>query len=215
MDGAAGFTQCPIPPVASFVYDFAVAEDEHGTFWWHAHSHAQRADGLYGGLIVHDARPPPLSEAPAADVLLLVGDWFHRRQARVIDWYAGFGSLGNEPVPDSLLVNGRGRYDCSMAVPARPINCTGPRALEPLLASAPAGPTRLRVVNVGSVAGFSLAVDGGTLRPLTVDAACPVEAPPARSVGILYPGERTDVLLAWNAHAPPPAPRVAVFLDEE
>ncbi len=37
MDGAVGFTQCPIPAEKTLVYDFVVDLDQAGTFWWHAH----------------------------------------------------------------------------------------------------------------------------------------------------------------------------------
>jgi FtsP/CotA-like multicopper oxidase with cupredoxin domain len=53
MDGAVGFTQCPIPGGKVFTYDFRVGEDQAGTFWWHAHSQVERGDGMYGGLVVH------------------------------------------------------------------------------------------------------------------------------------------------------------------
>ncbi|KAI1041060.1 hypothetical protein LB505_005856 [Fusarium chuoi] len=53
MDGAVGFTQCPVTPGTSFTYNFTIGADEYGTFWWHSHSDVQRADGLWGGLVVH------------------------------------------------------------------------------------------------------------------------------------------------------------------
>jgi iron transport multicopper oxidase len=33
MDGVVGFTQCPIPPNASFTYKFDIDGDQSGTFW--------------------------------------------------------------------------------------------------------------------------------------------------------------------------------------
>lgn len=51
-----------------------------------------------------------------------------------------------KPSPDSLLINGKGYFNCSMAVPAHPIRCKH--------ASVPrvkfeGGRTRLRIVNTG------------------------------------------------------------------
>ncbi|GJN72156.1 hypothetical protein PLICBS_006228 [Purpureocillium lilacinum] len=214
MDGAVGFTQCPIPPGGDFVYDFTIGDDEHGTFWWHSHSQVQRGDGLYGGLVVHDPTAPLTQHGD--DVLVLIGDWYHRAQAEVLAWFADFSSLGNEPVPDSLLVNGNGRYNCSMAVPARPLNCTQKRQtdVKPLLARRSDSPARLRLINTGSLAGFSIKIDGATLEPVAVDGAGSVSRDAGQSVGILYPGERADVLLKW-AKGDSGLPRMNIYLDEE
>ncbi|TWU74258.1 hypothetical protein ED733_004598 [Metarhizium rileyi] len=196
MDGAIGFTQCPIAAGRDFVYDFEIDNEEHGTFWWHSHAQAQRGDGLYGGLVVHQ----PGVRAKQTEALLLVGDWFHRKQSDVFDWYLNEGSVGNAPVPDSLLLNGRGRYNCSMAVPARPVVCTQHLSedLLPLLQRKPRNAVKLRVVNTGTVAGVTLGADGATMQPVTVDGGFQVKEEPGRSVGILYPGERVDLVLKWD-----------------
>jgi hypothetical protein len=58
------------------------------------------------------------------------------------------------PVPDSLLINGAGRFDCSMSVPARPVECESiheDQIIGLLSKSLISGPIRLRVVNVGYV----------------------------------------------------------------
>lgn len=151
MDGAAGVSQCPIAPGSKFIYNLTIPEDQSGTFWYHAHSGVARADGLYGGLVVH---APSLNLTVrglmaeeergnhrnnySKDLLLLIGDWYHRPASQVLDWYMRAGSFGNEvsrpnrsgavlmatqPVPDSLLINGVGHFNCSMAVPARPVDC--------------------------------------------------------------------------------------------
>ncbi|KAJ3459208.1 hypothetical protein MRS44_015281 [Fusarium solani] len=197
MDGAVGITQCPIPPGQYYVYNFTIGDDEHGTFWWHSHSDVQRADGLWGGLIVHspqEASPPP------EDYLVMVSDWFHRNQTEVLAWYADASSRGNEPVPDSLLVNGRGRFNCSMAVPARPVVCSqiAVHELAPLFYPSSEKATRLRFINTGSVAGFSVQIDGATMQPVRVDGGFSVHAEASDSIGILYPGERVDVDVKWT-----------------
>jgi FtsP/CotA-like multicopper oxidase with cupredoxin domain len=113
MDGVVGVTQCGILPGESFVYNFTISSDQSGTFWYHAHSAAQRADGLYGGLVIHK----PVSPKPRIrglwrpeddglgdsfvyryekEVLLLVGDWYHRSAGEVTAWYLRAGSNGNE-----------------------------------------------------------------------------------------------------------------------
>ncbi|RDL29994.1 uncharacterized protein BP5553_10621 [Venustampulla echinocandica] len=201
MDGAVGFTQCPVPKSRTFSYEFDIDQDQHGTFWWHAHSEVQRGDGMYGGLVVHrpSAGKTEMEEyGYERDVLLLIGDWYHRTAGEVLDWYTSVRGFGNEPVPDSLLVNGVGRFICSMAVPARPVECSditidGISAL--LGSNKDLALTRLRVVNVGSLAGFTLGISSGTFTPLKLDGGRPISGSPSNSVGVLYPGERVDLLL--------------------
>ncbi|KAF4457103.1 putative multicopper oxidase [Fusarium austroafricanum] len=197
MDGAVGFTQCPISPGSSFVYNFTIGEEERGTFWWHSHSDVQRADGLWGGLIVHS---PDESNPSPEDYLLMVGDWFHKNQTEVLSWYADARSRGNEPVPDSLLVNGHGRFNCSMAVPARPVVCSQVALadVKPLLMPSTQKRTRLRLVNTGTIAGFSIKIDGAKIRPIHVDGGFDVRAEATETVGIVYPGERVDFDIEWE-----------------
>ncbi|KAM0450070.1 hypothetical protein ACHAO4_006952 [Trichoderma viride] len=215
MDGAVGFTQCPISPGSSFVYDFRIRDDEHGTFWWHSHAQLQRADGLFGGLVIHEPRRRDANAALQDEALLLIGDWFHRKQGDVLAWYSSPASAGKEPVPDSMIINGRGRYDCSMAVPARPVHCKATALSDfPPLIKKSAGETRLRVVNTGTVAGLTLGVDGASLQPLEVDGGCKVDAKAGDSVGTLYPGERVDLLLKWKSDQAA-EPWFNVYLDHE
>lgn len=99
MDGASAFTQCPIPPGKSFLYSFNIEEDSVGTFWYHAHSDVQRGDGMYGGLVVHDRheRVRELSRHfYEKEVLLLIGDWYHRDARQVLDWYMSVRGFKNE-----------------------------------------------------------------------------------------------------------------------
>jgi FtsP/CotA-like multicopper oxidase with cupredoxin domain len=218
MDGAVGFTQCPIPPGKNFTYRFNIGE-QHGTFWWHAHMQSQRGDGLYGGLIIHEPADSSRSTDQMTarydqDVLLMVGDWFHRPATAVLEWYADPANYGNEPVPDSLLINGLGRYNCTLAVPARPVDCTQiSEAMLGYVLDAP-GPARMRLVNVGTIAGFTISVDGASLEAVAVDASTNVEARPARSIGVVYPGERVDVVLAWTDSGTI-GPKMRIDLDDE
>ena len=204
MDGAVGFTQCPIAPGENFTYRFRIPDDCAGTFWWHAHFRSQRGDGLFGGFVVHT--PASVGEQVDSerygyeqDVLLMIGDWFHRSAEEVLEWYTSLRGFGNEPVPDSLLVNGRGRFNCSMAVPARPVECSwlGGNDLPPLIHGRPIA-SRLRLINVGAIAGFSVQISGATLQLITVDGGFTVTSSPADKLGILYPGERADVVARWD-----------------
>jgi FtsP/CotA-like multicopper oxidase with cupredoxin domain len=99
MDGAVGFTQCPISNGTTFTYGFDVDEDQSGTFWWHAHSQVQRGDGMYGGLVIHQPSAVDREKAIESnekEVLLLIGDWYHRSADEVLSWYMSTRGFGNE-----------------------------------------------------------------------------------------------------------------------
>ncbi|XP_071960009.1 uncharacterized protein [Antedon mediterranea] len=102
MDGISMLTQCPIPSQASFLYSFEAYPA--GTHWWHSHSGMQRADGLFGSLIV---RKPESDEFYRYDHehVLLVNDWFHDL---TIAKFAGnqYGKGSNKA--DTILINGKG-----------------------------------------------------------------------------------------------------------
>lgn len=203
-DGAVGFTQNPILPGSNFTYVITLADDQWGTFWYHAHDQVQRADGLFGAFIVHQpaeedkgmTREDEFDEE-FEDRVLLVGDWYHRPSEEVLKWYMRAGSFGNEPVADSLLVNGKGAYNCSMAVPARPVDCEQRQGLTvPRLSLDSGRRYRFRVINHGSLAGFSIGTNSATMRLISVDGGNKVSnGGEGSSVGILYPGQRVDLLV--------------------
>jgi FtsP/CotA-like multicopper oxidase with cupredoxin domain len=60
MDGAPPLTQPPVEPGASFNYRFT--PPDAGTFWYHAHSLAQRVRGLAGVLIVDESEPVDVAQ---------------------------------------------------------------------------------------------------------------------------------------------------------
>jgi len=103
MDGVAGVTQCGISSGASFIYNITIPNRQHGTFWYHAHTGLARADGLYGGLVVHVPASKSTVRGLLADstlyskeFLLLIGDWYHKPAEEVMSWYMRAGSFGND-----------------------------------------------------------------------------------------------------------------------
>lgn len=201
-DGADGLTQCPIAPGTSFTYQITISNEQHGTFWYHAHQQVQRADGLYGGLIVHS----PVSQDAAngrrieydEERLLLIGDWYHRPADDVLKWYMRAGSFGMEPVPDSMIINGLGSYNCSLAVPAKPVDCL--QLDEEQTPGALIDPTRryrYRIINTGSLSGITVRIDEAAQTAIEVDGGHSVKTDTARAVGVLHPGERVDTVVTW------------------
>ncbi|KAK2810641.1 hypothetical protein FQN49_008520, partial [Arthroderma sp. PD_2] len=212
MDGVTGVTQCPIVPGGSMLYNFTISDSQSGTFWYHAHSGLQRAEGLYGGLVVHRPSAPSIRAARNQAVqtdsvkyqyqkehLLLIGDWYHRPAHDILAWFQSSISNGQEPVPDSLLINGAGSFNCSMALPARPLDCVDSGYPSPELLFDSGISHRVRLVNVGSLAGVSLGFGQGIVTPIQVDGGTDVLqsslTPNAHSIGIVYPGQRMDFVL--------------------
>ncbi|OCL10556.1 multicopper oxidase [Glonium stellatum] len=218
-DGADGLTQCPVAPGASFTYQIAVSNEQHGTFWYHAHQQVQRADGLYGGLIVH--KPVP-QDAPDSyrirydeERLLLIGDWYHRPADDVLKWYMRAGSFGMEPVPDSMLINGLGSYNCSLAVPARPVDCLQlDEEQTPGILIDPTKRYRYRIINTGSLSGITVRIEEAAQTAIEVDGGHPVKANPAYAIGVLHPGERVDTVVTWP-HSQNQLAMLQVVLDDE
>ena len=78
-DGVAYITQRPILPFDKFTYRFLASPS--GTHWYHAHSGAQRTDGLYGALIVHDDLPEDSSRGEDK-----ITDDPHNQTLILMDW---------------------------------------------------------------------------------------------------------------------------------
>ncbi|PHH81497.1 hypothetical protein CDD82_644 [Ophiocordyceps australis] len=146
MDGPAGVTQCPIPPGASFTYNFTI--NQPGTYWYHSHTHAQYPDGLRGPLIIHDPEAPYRAEVDEERVLTL-SDWYHDEMQTLIPRFMSKNNpTGAEPVPQSALMNET--QNLTVAVEPRRTYL-------------------FRVINIGAFAGQYLWVEGHKMRIVEVD----------------------------------------------
>ena len=89
-DGVAYITQRPILPNQQFTYDFLAYPA--GTHWYHAHSGAQRTDGMYGALIISDTIPGNLYDLDYPDQhTFILMDW--QREASIDLFYTAGGGL--------------------------------------------------------------------------------------------------------------------------
>lgn len=99
-----------------------------GTHFWHAHSGLQRADGVFGPIIVRE----PASLNPYADSydydlaehVVFVHDWLNQT---AIGKFSGHFHHEGDNKPNSLLINGRGASRGFSASKNNQINLT-PRA---------------------------------------------------------------------------------------
>ncbi|CAF2338497.1 unnamed protein product [Brassica napus] len=108
-DGAAGVTQCPINPGETFTYNFIV--DKAGTHFYHGHYGMQRSAGLYGMMIV---RSPKETLQYDGEFNLLLSDWWHQG-SHAQELYLSSRPMRWIGEPQSLLINGRGQFNCSLA----------------------------------------------------------------------------------------------------
>ncbi|KIK54167.1 hypothetical protein GYMLUDRAFT_48961 [Collybiopsis luxurians FD-317 M1] len=188
-DGASGVTQCPIPAGADYTYRVQISPEQHGTFWYHSHYSYQRADGLFGALVVHapassdDSTRPHQDELrgvrsakfkrdtrddnSVVDQIMIVGDWYHRSGKQVTDWFQSLRSHGNEPVPDAVLNNGEQAFNCSKSLAK--ITCDPARGRTPTFTLHPQHRNVIRFINPGSIADIHLSFDSHLLRVFEAD----------------------------------------------
>ncbi|GAQ80786.1 Putative L-ascorbate oxidase [Klebsormidium nitens] len=209
MDGSAYVSHCPILPHETFVYNFTVP-DQVGTFWWHGHNAGHSSEGFYGSFVV---RPNPAfgdTEPFQADgeSMLLMNDWWHRSHQ---DQFIGLDIPQNPTSdfrfvgePQSLLLNGRGQYNCSLlaSVPAAysagdALNCstTSPQC-SPNTVIGPITPNsthRLRIVNTGSLSFLNIAIEGHNMTVVAADAN--YVTPVSVKYLDVWAGQRYDVLI--------------------
>lgn len=72
MDGVPGVNFPGIAPGETFTYRFKVKQ--HGTYWYHSHTHFQEQIGLYGPIVIE----PKDGSAPYSyerDVIIVLSDW--------------------------------------------------------------------------------------------------------------------------------------------
>lgn len=175
MDGAAPLTQAPVPPGASFDYDFVTPDP--GTYWYHSHNRSteQVARGLAGPLIVED-RAPWLGQTGAAtrEVVLVLDDWLLDGEATIVEgrWDDLHAASHNGRMGNTVTVNG-------IAYPELDIR-QGERV-------------RLRIINAATDRIMALALPNLTSRLIALDGH-PV-APRDVETFVLAPAQRADVVI--------------------
>lgn len=168
MDGTVGVTQCPIGPGASFTYEFTVT-GQSGTYWWHGHQGLQSSDGMHGPLIVHSRNETELQKLSYdTDRVVLLSDHYHDLSSALLWQYLMPDMENAEPVPESGLIDGRNIRNCDDYPSSRCDNTTGNVGLTRIFLE-PSRSHRLRFINVGAFAEFSVALDEHQLQVTEVD----------------------------------------------
>ncbi|KAJ7599678.1 laccase [Mycena floridula] len=166
-DGPAFLTQCPVAPNHTYTYDIPL-NGQSGTYWYHSHLASQYVDGLRGVLIVYDPEDPalPLYDVDDASTVITLADWYHLPAIGIEEAFLQTAPF-HEPVPDSGLINGAGRFNGGPQVALSRVNVVSGRRY------------RFRIINISAYASFTFSiqghrmtiieVDGVNHRPLTVD----------------------------------------------
>ena len=103
MDGPVMVTQCPVPPGATFTYNFTV--NQNGTYWYHCHADYCYPDGYRQALIVHD-NESYFADQYEEEFTVTVSDWYHELIEGIApDFLSVYNPTGAEPIPQSFLFN--------------------------------------------------------------------------------------------------------------
>jgi FtsP/CotA-like multicopper oxidase with cupredoxin domain len=168
MDGTVGVTQCPIAPGRSFTYEFNVA-GQSGTYWWHGHQGLQSSDGLHGPLVVHGREERKLQQIPYdTDRVILLSDHYHDLSSALLWQYLMPDMENAEPVPESGLINGKNVRNCD-DYPNRHCDNTTTNVGGAKIVLDIDKNHRLRFINVGAFAEFSVQLDEHELAVTEVD----------------------------------------------
>ncbi|KAJ1723287.1 ferroxidase fet3, partial [Coemansia biformis] len=106
-DGAAGVTECGIPPNGTYTYQVNVTQT--GTYWIHSHYLAQYVDGLRAPLISH---PPQEQYSYDEDVVVMLEAWYRRESHDIHDQLLSTSeAIRTAPFRPYMLVNSAGGPD--------------------------------------------------------------------------------------------------------
>ncbi|XP_033127482.1 laccase-5-like, partial [Anneissia japonica] len=193
MDGVTMITQCPITSYTNFLY--WMKADPVGTHWWHSHAGFQRADGLFGALIVR--------QAPSRDIHFSNYDYDLSEHTMLVHdlqdnlWLNTMSSFlhGEFSVhPDTMIINGKGKR--RTIINEEGLNATTPREVFHISQG-----NRYRFRSISNVVFnclLRISVDNHTMTIIATDGT-PVE-PFETDCFLIGGGERFDFIL--NANQP-------------
>lgn len=105
-------------PMQSFEQKFVV--DNAGTHYWHGHTSLDRMDGLQGLIIIEDPNDPEeqaLKELYDEERVIWLQDWWHKSGASLRTSLDSDVFVGP---PQSILINGKGRFGTCVENPELP-----------------------------------------------------------------------------------------------
>ncbi|KAF5367142.1 hypothetical protein D9758_003875 [Tetrapyrgos nigripes] len=200
-DGPSFVNQCPIPPGKTFHYAFDTAGQTGrqvvilSFYWYHSHLSTQYCDGLRGAFIVYDPDDPlkDLYDVDDESTIITLADWYHDPAPDAQDKFFQGGIV---PVPDSGLINGKGRFVGGPAVPYAVITVEQNKRY------------RFRLVSLSCRPFHTFWIDGHNFTAIELDG---VEHDPVVAQNVeVYAAQRVSVIVTANQtvgnywiHAPP------------
>ncbi|QRV80235.1 Multicopper oxidase [Ceratobasidium sp. AG-Ba] len=179
-------TQCPISQNQSYTYEIPL-HDQTGTFWYHSHLASQYVDGLRGPRLALDPNDPQknLYDVDDESTIVVLEDWYHTpAPALEAQMFSSSNTQLLSPVPDSALINGKGRYVGGPAVQRSRINVT------------PGKKYRLRVINASAIGSYTFSIEGHNMTIIEADGI----AHEPHEVGSfqIFAGQRYSVIVHAN-----------------
>ncbi|XP_041471333.1 laccase-1-like [Lytechinus variegatus] len=189
MDGATLITQCPITPFSSFTYDFIA--DRTGTHWWHSHTGFQRANGLFGPLIVREPEADnphsALYDYDLSEHTIMISDWSHET---AVELFVLSHHAGEWITPPHILINGKAQLVGYTAESDGTSHATPREVFEVEEGKR----YRFRLISTASSSeAFTVSVENHTLTIIASDGA--YVQPQEVDALVIYEGERYDVVL--------------------
>lgn len=190
-DGTSSMSQCAINAGETYIYKFVV--DRPGTYFYHGHYGLQRSAGLYGSLIVDTKGEEPFKYD--GELSIVLNDWWH---ASTYEQAVGLSSNPFVWVGESqsLLIEGRGQYNCSAVSGGKSCNATNPQCAPHILPVKSGKTYRLRIASVASLAALNFLVQGHKMTVVEADGHY-VEPFEVDNLDV-YSGESYSVLIKAN-----------------
>lgn len=214
MDGVAHMQQCPIPPGSDFVYKFIA--DTPGTHYFHGHLGTDRAEGVYGSVIViPEDRNVTLHDnskrVPDVEYSLVLFDWntssgtdlWFNHRWRTMKFLEGYENenecwrptkmmdgthIGGSYPFSGIIINDKGWYS-QEDILKRPYQLD----MEIFEVEKGGKGYLFRMVNAGQALALVVSVEDHKLEVVSTDGA-PIRGIPADFI-LIFPGERYDFLL--------------------
>ncbi|CAE6411824.1 unnamed protein product [Rhizoctonia solani] len=149
------------------------------------HTNIQYVDGVRSAIVIYDPNDPHKSlygkHIDDESTVIQLSDWYHTPAPVLGEEYIASGS---EPVPDSGLINGRGRYKGGPAAPWSVFNVQKGKRY------------RYRVVNNGALGYYTFQIDGHPLKIIEADGIA--HQPYTVNSLDIHPGERYSIIVEAN-----------------
>ncbi|CAE6424865.1 unnamed protein product [Rhizoctonia solani] len=185
-DGPAFVTQCPISQFNSYTYEIPL-HGQTGTFWYHSHLSSQYVDGLRGPLVIYDPDDPHknLYDVDDETTVITLDDWYHTPAPTLQEqFFSTTNTALNAPVPDSALINGKGRY------------VGGPEVERAVLKVQSGKRYRFRVINTSAIGSYTFSIEGHTMTIIEADGIA--HEPLVVDSFDIYAGQRYSFILEAN-----------------